>query len=620
MSRLPLGLNWLFYLATASLAAMLTGLFVLFSRFSLQSIQVFADKSLTLQARSARTELREFLQQPPIVIEEFERQIKVGLVHPRDTEEVEAFLFSTLLDHPDLLEASFTFDLAEKGQVSVVRRRSPVGDQLVTLMTREGRQGFERWDRIRPVGGALTSGNLSLWGEVPDPTSHNTYTTPVTRRHAQWTDLSYCQLDAGLPEKERRVTLSVQKRIEDRAGRLFGVLRIGILTDRIDQQMQRVNPEHILFLCDEQGRLIAGPDPTPVYEDDYDLRRRTENPILLRALQTARTVRSNEEWVSDRYTVKGRPYLVSLISVDRASDPLESVHDLAVALTRYTNRVAGRLLDDSIWVNLDNREHINTWDWVLGMVAAEDYYTSAYRDRERKVLGLAAVLLLLILAGGTLVMGWLRRDLGEVAAMATRMQAFEFGPATSRVNFPETSRVMSGLEAAKTVVRSMSRYLPLDLIKQLFARNQEPVLGGHLQPATLMFTDIADFSTIAETMEPNRLASTLGMYFDALAQEILLHEGIIDKYIGDAIMAIWNAPTEVENHALKACRAAYGCVKVTEALFGSQVWGNRPALHTRFGVHTDTVLVGHFGAQNRMDYTSLGDGVNLASRLEGLNK
>jgi adenylate cyclase len=96
--------------------------------------------------------------------------------------------------------------------------------------------------------------------------------------------------------------------------------------------------------------------------------------------------------------------------------------------------------------------------------------------------------------------------------------------------------------------------------------------------------------------------------------------GTIDKFIGDAVMALWNAPGAVPDHPRQACLAVLACKRATRALYASARWRGRPPLVTRFGVHTDRVLVGNFGAPERMSYTALGDGVNLASRLEALGK
>jgi len=98
------------------------------------------------------------------------------------------------------------------------------------------------------------------------------------------------------------------------------------------------------------------------------------------------------------------------------------------------------------------------------------------------------------------------------------------------------------------------------------------------------------------------------------------HGATIDKYIGDAVMAFWNAPAPIEQHSLQACRAVLACQHELALLFTSPEWGGAPPLVTRFGLHRGRVLVGHFGAPTRLSYTALGDGVNLAARLEGACK
>jgi adenylate cyclase len=96
--------------------------------------------------------------------------------------------------------------------------------------------------------------------------------------------------------------------------------------------------------------------------------------------------------------------------------------------------------------------------------------------------------------------------------------------------------------------------------------------------------------------------------------------GTVDKFIGDSVVAFWNAPTPCVDHARRACLAALACMRATRDLYASPAWAGLPALFTRFGLHRANVMVGHFGAPERLSYTALGDGVNLASRLEGLCK
>ncbi len=137
---------------------------------------------------------------------------------------------------------------------------------------------------------------------------------------------------------------------------------------------------------------------------------------------------------------------------------------------------------------------------------------------------------------------------------------------------------------------------------------------------TVMFTDIEGFSLISETMAPELLTSRLSRYFQALGDAIVRHRGMIDKYIGDSIMAFWNAPEPDDRHVANACRAALEAAAAGHLLAGK--WGTRgrAAFRTRFGLHTGPTVVGNVGARDRINYTLVGAVANQASRIEGLNK
>ena len=119
---------------------------------------------------------------------------------------------------------------------------------------------------------------------------------------------------------------------------------------------------------------------------------------------------------------------------------------------------------------------------------------------------------------------------------------------------------------------------------------------------------------------PDRLAEVLGRYLHTATAAIQSQQGTIDKYIGDSVMALWNVPEEVPGHEILACRASLKCREALRELFRSPAWGDDPHFETRFGIHKCVASVGHFGAPDRFSYTTMGDGVNFASRLEGLNK
>jgi adenylate cyclase len=163
--------------------------------------------------------------------------------------------------------------------------------------------------------------------------------------------------------------------------------------------------------------------------------------------------------------------------------------------------------------------------------------------------------------------------------------------------------------------QSLRMYLPPNLVKK-FAHNRELLKPGaekHL--LTLLFSDIADFSSLSEGMDPDELAGLMNAYFQAAVGECIHKtDGTVVKYIGDAIFAFWNAPELQADHAFRACEAALRFLELN----GREIRGRR--LRTRLGLHTGIANVGNFGSEERVDYTALGENVNVASRLEGLNK
>ncbi len=163
--------------------------------------------------------------------------------------------------------------------------------------------------------------------------------------------------------------------------------------------------------------------------------------------------------------------------------------------------------------------------------------------------------------------------------------------------------------------QTLRLYLPPALVKK-FAKSRELLKpGAQKQLLTLFFSDIASFTTLSEGMDSDELATTMNLYFEtAVAKCIHKSEGTVAKYIGDAIFAFWNAPDPQADHAVRACEAAL----LLRAQAGEKFNGR--ILPTRIGLHTGVANVGNFGSEQRVDYTALGESVNLASRLEGLNK
>jgi class 3 adenylate cyclase len=172
----------------------------------------------------------------------------------------------------------------------------------------------------------------------------------------------------------------------------------------------------------------------------------------------------------------------------------------------------------------------------------------------------------------------------------------------------------------RSLFLNFKRYVPADLVIQLINKNISANLGGEQQELTVFFSDISKFTSIVEEMDPERLVQDLCVYFESISKTILENRGTIDKYIGDSVMAFWGAPVEMEDHAEKACDTALIVQNNLHNLF--RQWNDKGKIPflTRIGIHTGNVIVGNLGYKERLNYTIVGDTVNVSSRLEGINK
>jgi class 3 adenylate cyclase/HAMP domain-containing protein len=164
------------------------------------------------------------------------------------------------------------------------------------------------------------------------------------------------------------------------------------------------------------------------------------------------------------------------------------------------------------------------------------------------------------------------------------------------------------------------KYVPAEVIDKI-SRNPESMLVGENRVLAVMFSDIRGFTTIAERMLPDQMVESLNAYFELMVDTILKHKGIVDKFIGDAIMAFFGAPVKHTDDAEQAVHAGLEMLTALESFNAQQLHSGRPAFQIGIGLNYGVVTVGNIGhREKKMDYTVIGDMVNLASRLEGLTK
>jgi adenylate cyclase len=259
--------------------------------------------------------------------------------------------------------------------------------------------------------------------------------------------------------------------------------------------------------------------------------------------------------------------------------------------------------------------------WVICVVAPEDDILGPVRksNRQTEIIVAAGVGMALLLA---LFLGRvLARPLRRLANETEAIGRFELDSRENvRSPFLEVDRLAVAMEEMKRGLRSFRKFVPADLVHELLKSGKEAQVGGERKTLTIHFSDIAGFTSIAETLPPEELVSYLGDYLEAMTEPIHRSGGTVDKYIGDAIMAFWGAPQSDDDHALHACEAALANRARLEKLNEKWVSEGRPRFDARAALNTGEVIVGNLGTGSKLDYTVIGDAVNLASRLEGLNK
>ncbi|MBR0974055.1 adenylate/guanylate cyclase domain-containing protein [Bradyrhizobium japonicum] len=439
---------------------------------------------------------------------------------------------------------------------------------------------------ISRTGGAapvtqFLSENLIQVAEVPGPTGYDPRQRPwyVEAFKTDKTLLTgpYVFYATGEPGYTLRIPLR-----EGRRGVVAGDVLLNRFEDMLAQQ--KLGPSGLAFLFNDAERIVAHPEmdrlmaEIPERQDDLPQLGALKLPALLPVIRSWRSDGPAQQFFAD---VSGRTYVAAVHRLDTAGS----------ANVR------------------------------LAMIAPLDEFYARIIDERRTLFALA-----LAFVGATLPFAfWLgslmARPLRKIVQQTDEIQRFEIAE-RPRIHsaIAEIEELGRSVFTMRSVVRSFASFIPRPIVRQLIETGSSLGLGGTRREVTVLFTDVADFTAKTELADPSQVMIYTSRYFAALSDEIMRHQGTVDKYIGDAVMALWNAPSDDPDHAVNACRAVLACLAANEALnedFRREGW---PPYDTRFGLHVGDAVVGNIGSSDRMNYTALGATVNLASRLEGLNK
>ena len=358
-----------------------------------------------------------------------------------------------------------------------------------------------------------------------------------------------------------------------------GVLAVIIENTRLAQFLSQlsVGKSGAAFILGSDGAVVAAPDPDA---DEVQMQRSDQPllPVAQMALKQAGASFGDENDKSRRMRM------------------VAARDGYAVTLTKLA--VSG---------------------WTLATVIPEAEFLGPIETTIRRLLiGLVSLVIAAGILSAWLARRIIARPLITVVDELKHVERFELDQVQrhpSRV--VELANLSTAIADMAGGLAAFRKYISADLVRTLMREGVEPRPGGSIRALTVMFADIAGFTGLSERLG-DQIIPLLSRYLDIVSREVSSHGGTIDKFIGDAVMAFWGAPTMNPDHAVDACRAALACQRALRAS-GFADDHSRP-VKVRIGINSGDMLVGNIGSEFRLNYTVIGDAVNVASRLEATNK
>ena len=508
--------------------------------------------------------------------------IRGGTLDPADGEKLTGFLADAVTANPAITLIDCGLPSGDKFQAL----RMPDGSVSRRLVRRTPRGVVSTWEHQNPAYAATGKGGVEDLATGYDPRRRPWYTAALQAGKRVWT---------GLYSSRAGLNYSNANPVYDARGRLLCVLAIDMRLEDLSQFMQRlrVGRSGKPFILDPDYRVVAMPlDPARGLDE---------------LVQKVTTGGGTEYSLRDPAELPDPD--VRQAALAYRSDPRTRDHGYQTLRTPDGRRL------------LASYEPEPKYKFTFGVVVPEEEILSSIKRDLRASILFTALFLLVALGAAYGIARSISRPLATLAGQVDRIRRLDLGDAPGvRTAILEVALIDDSVQNMRKGLRSFKKYVPAEVVTRLLHLQKEAVIEGERRELTIFFSDIADFTRISESLSAEALVAQMGTYLEDITRALRAGAGTVDKFIGDSVMAFWGAPSPLPDHAERACRAALLAQASIRRLNQAWVEHGQEPLHTRMGIHTGEAIVGNVGFEGRMNYTVIGDSVNLASRLEGLNK
>ena len=429
---------------------------------------------------------------------------------------------------------------------------------------------------------------LASWGDIIRVERGPAHYDPRTRPwyKAVWESKDAVISDVYPFSSTGKPGLTISHRVESDDGVRIGVVGADISLDVLSDFLRKkaIGQNGRVFIIDGDGKLIVHPEPgMGVSLSDGKVALKDAKDVSDSVVADAVSLRAAGR--GDRFTARiGPDKLRYMVSFAPFPDQLQK-------------------------------------NWVIGVAVVEDEFIGPFRRLSTHMLIVGLVVSVILVAAIMFLANWLTKPIRATVLETERIREFNLdGDFNVNSQISEINELTHAMAAMKSSLRSFGAYVPKALVRNIVSSGASTTVGGERKFLTVMFTDIREFTRTSDALSPEEISSNLSDYFREMSAAIHHNKGIIDKFIGDAIMALWNTPVADADHVPNACRAMLACRDISNHLNDSMAARGGMSLYTRLGLHCGHMMVGNVGSPDRMQYTVLGSAVNLAARLEGLNK